>query len=221
MFDSILKGGIIMIPIISCSILALAIFIERFWSTKKEKVIPADLFVTVERLIKETKIGEALYMCGRNDSCLSRIILAGLKSHGRRIADIKEAIEEAGRREVASLDRYTGILGTIANITPLLGLLGTVSGMIKAFNVIAAGGVGDPAVLAGGISEALITTASGLSVAIPTFVAYKFLMGRADRLVLDMEEHSLNLVELLKDEEAIHRELNHNQTETAQASSEQ
>lgn len=220
MFDSILKGGIIMIPIISCSIFALAIFIERLWSTKKEKVIPADLFVTVERLIKETKIGEALYMCGRNDSCLSRIILAGLKSHGRRTADIKEAIEEAGRREVASLDRYTGILGTIANITPLLGLLGTVSGMIKAFNVIAAGGVGDPAVLAGGISEALITTASGLSVAIPTFVAYKFLTGRADRLVLDMEEHSLNLVELLKDEGVVQRERSYDQTDTAQASSE-
>ena len=220
MFDSILKGGIIMIPIIFCSLFALAIFMERLWSTKKEKVIPADLFVTVERLIKETKIGEALYMCGRNDSCLSRIILAGLKSHGRRISDIKEVIEEAGRREVASLDRYTGILGTIANITPLLGLLGTVSGMIKAFNVIAAGGVGDPAVLAGGISEALITTASGLSVAIPTFVAYKFLMGRADRLVLDMEEHSLNLVELLKDEATVQRERSYDQPETAQASSE-
>jgi len=215
------KGGIVMIPIIFCSLLALAIFIERLWAMKKDKVLPVALFATVESLLKENKIGEALYMCGRNDSCLSRIILAGLKSHGRRTSDIKEAIEESGRREVASLDRYTGILGTIANITPLLGLLGTVSGMIKAFDVISTGGVGDPAVLAGGISEALITTASGLTVAIPTFVAYKFLTGRADRLVIDMEEYSLNLVELLKDEETVQKELSSKQVETAQTSSEQ
>ncbi|MBE9536050.1 MAG: MotA/TolQ/ExbB proton channel family protein [Proteobacteria bacterium] len=218
-FEYLSKGGIVMIPIISCSLFALAIFIERLWSMKKENVLPADLFATVERLLKENKVGEALYMCGRNDSCLSRIILTALKSHGRRTSDIKEAIEEAGRREVTLLDKHTGILGTIANISPLLGLLGTVSGMIKAFNVIAAGGVGDPAVLAGGISEALITTASGLTVAIPTFVAYKFLTSRADQLVIDMEEYSLNLVDLLKTEEEVNKKKKKKPAKTAETSS--
>lgn len=217
--SSLSKGGIIMIPIISCSLFALAIFIERLWSMKREKVLPIDLFATVERLIKENKIGEALYMCGRNDSSLSRIILAGLKSHGRRTSDMREAIEEAGRRETTLLDKYTGVLGTIANISPLLGLLGTVSGMIKAFNVIAAGGVGDPAVLAGGISEALVTTASGLTVAIPAFVAYKFLTSRADQLVIDMEEYSLNLVDILKTEDAVQKEINYNHANNTQVSS--
>lgn len=194
------KGGIVMIPIVLCSMLALSIFIERLWSVKRERVLPKALFRNVEHMLREGKIGEALYLCGRNDSCLSRIILAGLKSHGKRASDIKEAIEEAGRREVALLDKHTGILGTVANITPLLGLLGTVSGMIKAFEVISEAGIGDPAVLAGGISEALITTASGLTVAIPAFVSYKFLLSRTDALVMEMEEYSLRLSELLQEE---------------------
>lgn len=193
------KGGFVMFPIIFCSFLALAVFIERFWALKRDKVIPAPLFSAVENLITEDNIGEALHICGRNDSCLARILMSGLKSHGRRASDIKEVIEEAGRREVVHLDKYTGILGTIANITPLLGLLGTVSGMIKAFNVISTVGVGDPAVLAGGISEALITTASGLTVAIPTFVAYKYLLSRADSIVFEIEDYSFHLLELLKE----------------------
>ena len=195
------KGGIVMVPIVFCSFLALAVFIERLLTLKREKVIPAPLFDEIKRLILQGKAAEALERCQTNGSSLARIISVGIKNHGRPREAVKEALEEVGRREVALLDKYTGIMGTIANIAPLLGLLGTVSGMIKAFNVISAAGVGDPAVLAGGISEALITTAAGLTVAIPTFVAYKYLLSRADTLVIEMEEYSTELVEMLKGEE--------------------
>ena len=190
-----------MIPIIFCSLLAMTVFIERIWTLKRDKIIPGIFFKNVKDLIDENKIEDAIGLCTKNSSSLARIILAGIKNHGKPREAVKEVIEEAGRREVALLDKYTGILGTVANITPLMGLLGTVSGMIKAFNVISSAGVGDPAVLAGGISEALVTTASGLTVAIPTFVAYKYILSRADSLVMVMEEYSINVVELLKGEE--------------------
>jgi biopolymer transport protein ExbB len=163
--------------------------------------MPPDFFEGIKKLILEDKTDDAFKLCDSNGSALSIIIKVGLKNHGRPREAVKEVIEEAGRREVALLDKYTGIVGTIANITPLLGLLGTVSGMIKAFDEISVGGMGDPAVLAGGISEALITTASGLTIAIPAFVAYKFLLSRADSFVLEMEAYSVDLVELLKGEE--------------------
>lgn len=195
------KGGIIMIPIIICSLIGFAVFIERLLALKREKIIPLDLFEKTKALIHEHKIDEALELCNANGSSLARIMRVGIKNYGRPREAVKEVIEEVGRREVAFLDKYTGVMGTIASITPLLGLLGTVSGMIKAFNVISSVGVGDPAVLAGGISEALITTASGLTVAIPTFVGYKFLLSKADILVIEMEEFSTDVVELLKGEE--------------------
>ena len=202
------KGGIVMMPIIFCSFLALTVFIERLLTLKREKIMPPDLFGQIKALIMDDKVDEAFNLCDSNGSSLSRIIKVGLENHGRPRDAVKEVIEEAGRREVAILDRYTGIIGTIANITPLLGLLGTVSGMIKAFDVISTVGVGDPAVLAGGISEALITTASGLTVAIPAFVAYKFLLGRADSFVFEMEAYSVDLVELLKGEEEKPKKIN-------------
>lgn len=190
-----------MIPIVFCSFLALTVFIERLLSLKREKIMPPGFFKGIRTLILENKIDDAFELCKSNSSSLARIIEMGLKNHGKPREAVKEVIEEAGRREVILMDRYTGIIGTIANITPLLGLLGTVSGMIKAFDVISEGGMGDPAILAGGISEALITTASGLTVAIPAFVAYKFLLSRADSFVFEMEAYSVDLVELLKEEE--------------------
>ena len=195
------KGGIIMIPIVFCSFLALTVFIERLLSLKREKIMPPDFFKGIRTLILENKIDDAFELCKSNASSLARIIEMGLKNHGKPREAVKEVIEEAGRREVILMDKYTGIIGAIANITPLLGLLGTVSGMIKAFDVISEGGMGDPAILAGGISEALITTASGLTVAIPAFVAYKFLLSRADSFVFEMEAYSVDLVELLKEED--------------------
>ncbi len=196
------KGGIIMIPIIFCSLLAMAVFIERIWTLRRKKVLPGNMLDKVEALIKGNKTSEALQLCQEDGSALSRIIQTGINNHGKPRDEVKEVIEEAGRKEAAYLDKHLEILGTMANVTPLLGLLGTVSGMIKAFNVISAQGVGDPGLLAGGISEALITTAAGLTVAIPTFVGYKYLIGTTDSYIMEMEEHSIHLVELLKKEDS-------------------
>ncbi len=129
---------------------------------------------------------------------MANIIVAGIRNFGKRREIVKESIEEIGRREAAILERYINVVGTIAAIAPLLGLLGTVFGMIKAFDVISIQGVGNPSSLAGGISEALITTAAGLVVAIPTFVLYRYLANKADALIVEMEEHSIRMVDLLK-----------------------
>jgi biopolymer transport protein ExbB len=133
---------------------------------------------------------------------MGRVVLSALRNAGLGREAVKEAVQEVGRREAAQLERYVGILGTVANVAPLLGLLGTVSGMIKAFTVISVQGVGNPASLAGGISEALITTAAGLTVAIPAFVAYRFFLGKVDRLILELEQYAIHFVDLVKHPEA-------------------
>jgi biopolymer transport protein ExbB len=198
MYDFVVKGGVLMIPIALCSIIALAIFLERLWSLRRSRVLPRDFLIEIEDLIRREKIPEAITRCRRDNSSMANIILAGIRNFGKRREIVKESIEEIGRREAAVLERYINVVGTIAAIAPLLGLLGTVFGMIKAFNVISIQGVGNPGSLAGGISEALITTAAGLVVAIPTFVLYRYLANRADALIVEMEEHSIRMVDLLK-----------------------
>jgi biopolymer transport protein ExbB len=187
-----------MIPIALCSIIALAIFLERLWSLRRSRVIPRDFLIEIEDLIRREKIPEAVTRCRKDNSSMANIIVAGIRNFGKRREIVKESIEEIGRREAATLERYINVVGTIAAIAPLLGLLGTVFGMIKAFNVISIQGVGNPSSLAGGISEALITTAAGLVVAIPTFVLYRYLANKADALIVEMEEHSIRMVDLLK-----------------------
>jgi biopolymer transport protein ExbB len=198
MYDFVVKGGVLMIPIALCSIIALAIFLERLWSLRRSRVIPRDFLIEIEDLIRREKIPEAITRCRKDNSSMANIIVAGIRNFGKRREIVKESIEEIGRREAATLERYINVVGTIAAIAPLLGLLGTVFGMIKAFNVISIQGVGNPSSLAGGISEALITTAAGLVVAIPTFVLYRFLANKADALIVEMEEHSIRMVDLLK-----------------------
>lgn len=198
MYDFVVKGGVLMIPIALCSIIALAIFLERLWSLRRSKVIPRDFLIEIEDLIRREKIPEAVTRCRKDNSSMANIIVAGIRNFGKRREIVKESIEEIGRREAATLERYINVVGTIAAISPLLGLLGTVVGMIKAFNVISIQGVGNPSSLAGGISEALITTAAGLVVAIPTFVLYRYLANKADALIVEMEEHSIRMVDLLK-----------------------
>ena len=144
------------------------------------------------------KFSEALFLCQSNVSSISKIFLAGLKNAKKGMWLVKEAIEERGSREALILEKHVSILSTIANLTPLLGLLGTVSGMIKTFKVISIQGIGNPAPLAGGIAEALITTAAGLSVAIPTLVGHRFLKDKANTLVFEMEEDSIRLVDLME-----------------------
>lgn len=185
-------------PIILCSIIALGVFLERLWLLRRSRIIPKDFVLSVEDLLKKQKISDAMFLCQGDNSSIAKIFFAGLKNASRGMWLVKEAIEDRGGREAVSLSKHVGILSTIANLTPLLGLLGTVSGMIKTFNVISVQGVGNPAPLAGGIAEALITTASGLCVAIPTLVCYRILKDKADSLIFEMEENSIRLVEIIE-----------------------
>lgn len=199
MLEIFQKGGPLMYPILLCSVLALAIFLERVWTFFRLRRGTDALVREVENLVRKSRIDEAVIVCQRTGTPLARIILAALRNTGRSRDHIKTAVEEVGSRETAPLERYLGLLGTIATITPLLGLLGTVLGMIEAFTVIATQGGGTPATLGGGISKALITTAAGLTVAIPTILLHKFLTSRVDRMILEMEEYSLHVVDLLGD----------------------
>jgi biopolymer transport protein ExbB len=201
MLEIFQKGGPLMYPILFCSVLAFAIFLERLWTFHRFRRGAADLVREVGSLLGGQRLAEATAACQRGDTPLGRVLMAALRAAGRPRTQIKEVTEEAGRRETAPLERYLGLLGTIASLSPLLGLLGTVLGMIQAFNVIATQGVGTPATLGGGISQALITTAAGLAVAIPTILLHKYLSGRLDRLTLEMEAWSLQIVDLLGREE--------------------
>lgn len=198
MFDLLIKGGVFIYPIILCSIIALAVFIERLWLLRRKRVIPSEFIRQIEDMLRKQKISDAIFLCQGDSSSIARIFLAGLKSSGRGMWLVKEAIEERGGREAAILEKHVNILSTIANLTPLLGLLGTVSGMIKTFNVISVQGVGNPAPLAGGIAEALITTASGLCIAIPTLVCYRILKDKAESLIFEMEESSIKIIEIME-----------------------
>ena len=198
MIDLIIKGGIVIYPIILCSVIALAIFFERLWILRKKAVIPADLVIRVEDQLKKKNIDGAREICEKNDSSIAKIFLAGLKNSGKGMWLVKDAIEERGGRESVILEKNVGILSTIANLSTLLGLLGTVSGMIKTFKVVSQGG-GNPSLLAGGIAEALITTAAGLCVAIPVLVGYRVLKDKAESLIFEMEESSIKIIEIMEE----------------------
>ncbi len=191
------KGGYLMYPIALCSILALGIFLERLWTYIRVRNEFRELAHQVEPLVAKGHNDEAVATCHKSNSPLALVFLAALRAAGRNRDQIKAVVEETGRREAAPLQRFLGMLGTIATISPLLGLLGTVLGMIRAFNVIASQGMGTPATLGGGISEALVTTAAGLTVAIPVILAHRYLSARLDQLMIEMEEYSLRLVDLL------------------------
>jgi biopolymer transport protein ExbB len=196
-WELIKAGGWLMLPIIACSVVALAIIVERFWTLQKRRVIPSRLVPGIWELAKDKKLDDRHVQEVAASSPLGKILAAGLinRQHGREV--IKESIEETGRHVAHELERFLNTLGTIAAITPLLGLLGTVVGMIKVFTTITVAGVGDAGELAGGISEALMTTAAGLAVAIPSLLFYRYFRGRVDELVIGMEQESLALVEVL------------------------
>jgi biopolymer transport protein ExbB len=187
-----------MYPIIFCSIVALAVFLERLWVLRQKRILPAEFIRNVEDLIRKQKISDALFLSERDPSSIARIFFAGLKNAGRGMWLVKESIEERGGREASMLEKHIGTLSTIANLAPLLGLLGTVSGMIKTFNVISMQGMGNPAPLAGGIAEALITTAAGLTVAIPCLVCHRIVRDKAGSLIFEMEENSIRVIELME-----------------------
>lgn len=197
MFELILAGGWIMAPIILCSILAFTIVVERFWTLREKKIAPPNLTDQIIKLHQKKRITNEAITKLYNNSPLGRILASGLRNMDNQRELMKESIEEEGRQVVLELERFLNTLGTIASITPLLGLLGTVIGMIKVFAVITSLGVGDPKILADGISEALLTTAAGLSVAIPSLMFYRFFRGRVDELLLKMEAQAVYLVEVV------------------------
>jgi biopolymer transport protein ExbB len=190
-------GGWLMAPIIACSVIALAIVAERAWSLRRQKVVPPGLVGRVWKQIGKSALTEEQIRAVRDDSPLGRILAVGLLNRDRDRQVMKEAIEESGRAVAHELERFLTALGTIAAITPLLGLLGTVVGMISVFSTITNLGVGNPAELAGGISQALITTAAGLSVAIPSLIFHRHFRSKVDALTVQMEQEAVKLVEVL------------------------
>ncbi len=186
-----------MIPIILCSIVSISIIAERFWSLRREKVLPKHLVANVWNAIKQESMSRADIETLSKGSALGIILSTGLKNRNESRERIKECIEERGREVVHDMERFLNTLGTIASISPLLGLLGTVIGMISVFAAITQHGVGDPAVLAGGISEAMITTAAGLTVAIISLIFYRYFRRKVDGIVVVMEREAIKMVDVL------------------------
>lgn len=197
MFELIVAGGWVMFPIILCSVLALTLVVERIWTLQEKRITPPQLVEQIITLYEQNRINNEAIEKLYTNSPLGRILAVGLRNRNGPRDIMKESIEEEGRQVALDLERYLNTLGTIASITPLLGLLGTVIGMIKVFAVITSLGVGDPKILADGISEALITTAAGLSIAIPSVMFYRYLRGRVDELLLKMEAQAIYLVEVI------------------------
>jgi len=201
MMDFIIRGGIFMYPILLCSILSLAIFLEKVWSLRRSRNIPPAFLGEIIALLNQDSMHQALQLCQDNLSPLSRIFMSGIREHGKKREIIKERLEEVGRHEASRLERSVDILTTIASVSTLLGLLGTISGMIKIFSVISSESVVNPSNLAGGISEALYTTAAGLTVAIPTILFHRYVSSKSDALIVEMEEHSMHMIDLIKEKE--------------------
>ena len=184
-------------PIILCSIVATAIITERFWSLRASKVAPSVLIDQIEKWRASDGLSPARIDVIRQHSPLGQVLAAGLNNLECQREIMKEAIEDVGSHVVVELERYLTTLGTIASITPLLGLLGTVIGMIRVFSVITTHGIGNAVELSGGISVALMTTAAGLTVAIPSLIFYRFFRGRVNELAITMEQEAIKLVEMI------------------------
>jgi biopolymer transport protein ExbB len=198
MLELIKAGGWLMVPIIGCSVIAVAIVLERLWTLQKNRVLPGDLTRQVWEWVSRNELNHEHIQQLQVSSPLGRVLAAGLLNRHREREIMKESIEDTGRHVVHDLERYLSVLSTIAAIAPLLGLLGTVTGMVQVFaSISSTEAVGDATALAGGISKALITTVGGLWVAIPCLVAYRYLRDRVDGLVVDMEKEAFTLVEAL------------------------
>ena len=195
MFELVKAGGLFMVPIILCSIASLAISIERWWTLDHRKIVPRETLAEVWEWIRKNELTPDRLRALRNASPLGRILAAGLANahHGRDV--MRESIEEAASHVVHDLERYLNTLGTIAEVCPLLGLLGTVAGMIEMFTQVQQHGAGDAGLLAGGISTALVATAGGLIVAIPSLILHRHFLRRVDTIVVALEQESTKLVD--------------------------
>lgn len=196
-FELISRGGPLMIALLVCSILAVAIIIERLFSLRRSRIMRLEILMEIEIALKKGDLPAAMEWAKSSSSSMTRIAEVALINSDKPKADLKGAIEEAGRMEVPHLEKFMTILQTITVISPLLGLLGTVTGMINVFQTIVSEGTGNANILAGGISEALLTTAAGLSIAIPTLIFYNYFNKRIEHLIIEMEHLSVTLFELL------------------------
>jgi len=197
MWELVKAGGIFMWPIIVCSIAAVGILLERLWTLQRKRVLPQELIKKVSQLAEAGQVNPKVIEALEKNSPLGRVLAAALANRDRGREIMMERVEDTGRHVVHELERFINSLGTIASISPLLGLLGTVTGIIRAFNAVMLGGMGDPRLLAGGISEALVTTAGGLAVAIPSFIAYRYLRGKVERIVIEMEKIAVTFADSL------------------------
>jgi biopolymer transport protein ExbB len=191
------KGGLMMYPILFCSILIVGISFERAYNLRRKNIIDTEFLRNVRSHWNWKDIQLGLKLCNSHDNSMARILKSGLLRFGGKLDEIERAIEGAGQHEASLMNSNLRVLGAVANITPMMGLLGTVFGMIKAFDVISQSGTGNPGLVASGISEALITTAAGMVVGIPALALYHFFRGKIDRYVFEMEEISFQLVEEL------------------------
>ncbi|MFQ5676836.1 MAG: MotA/TolQ/ExbB proton channel family protein [bacterium] len=194
LWSFLVKGGVMMIPLALCSILGLAIVIEKALSLRRKKVIIPEVVNVLENIKGPDDVGLAISICEQHEGSFANIIRVGLENRGLPKEEIKEALNDQGRQEVHNLERGLMIIETVAGIAPLMGLLGTVIGILKVFNVISELGVGQAAALSGGISEALITTIIGLSIGIPAVVVYNYFTNKAEGLILEIEKYSSALV---------------------------
>jgi biopolymer transport protein ExbB len=204
--ELVLAGGPFMWPILLCSVIAAGIILERMWTLQRRRVMPPDLTRRIWALVEAGQANDKVIAALEVNSPLGKLLATGLANRHRPRAILMERLEDAGRHVAHDLDRFINTLGTIAGVAPLLGLLGTVTGIIKAFEAIHSQGLGDPRILSGGISEALITTAAGLVVAIPSQVAYRYLRGRVDGTVVQIEKDVLRFAEALNDRSESRRE---------------
>ncbi len=197
MWEIVKAGGPFMVPIILCSVLAAGILFERLWTLQRKRVLPQELIKRVTELTDKNQVTPKVIEALEKNSPLGRVLAAALANRDRGRDIMMERVEDTGRHVIYELERFLNSLGTIASISPLLGLLGTVTGIIREFNAVMLGGMGDPRLLAGGISEALICTAGGLAVAIPSFIAFRYLRGKVEGIVVDMEKIAVKFADSL------------------------
>jgi biopolymer transport protein ExbB len=197
MIELVREGGWVMLPLILCSVIALGIVLERWWSLRVKRVCPEHLLAEVWPWVKTGETDPKRLEVLRRHSPLGQILAAGLQYRSDSRELMKEAIEDTGRHVVHELERYLNTLGTIAAITPLLGLLGTVLGIMRVFAVITTQGTANTQALSGGIAEALITTVAGLTIAIPALILYRYFRGKVDDLVVRMEADAIKMIEAI------------------------
>jgi len=198
MWEMILAGRYMMIPITLSSLVGMAVIIERVYVLRRGRIIVPEIAEAVETLSASKDLSVAYAICERRPGPFANVIRAGLDNADNDWTIVRDVLQEAGRQEATLLIRRLGVLETVAAVSPLLGLLGTVLGMIRVFTTISSSGLGNPETLSTGISEAMVTTAAGLIIGIPALVAYNWINGRADRIIFDMEYYSSKVLATLR-----------------------